>query len=185
MSSSSTAENPLLDLPIVGDLVALFDKCLLDLGFSVWGAESVEFVVLTTVSFAVLTAVVGRLIPYLSDRLINSAGQWAAAIPALLLAPEWLVTKLLGRFGRAPGSMLYGYGDGVFALTDAIGRLVVVVLRLLGRAGKFPHLTVSLFFILGMLVWNSESCVGESDPCVSPVQQWIQMAGADAERRPE
>ncbi|WP_280396123.1 hypothetical protein [Nocardia brasiliensis] len=176
--------NPLVELPVVGDLVALIDKFLLDLGFSAWWAESIEFVVLIVILFVALTAVIGKLIPSLSDKLLERPGHLTAAIPAVLLAPEWLVTKSLGRLGRAPGRVVYGYGEVVHAVADGIRHVAVAVLQLLRKVGRFPHLIVGLLLVLGLLSWNSESCAGESRPCVSPVQQWVQLAEVEIERNP-
>lgn len=176
MSSPSTAANPLLDLPVAGDLVALLDKYLIDLGFSAWWAESVEFVALMVVLFVALTAIVGKLLPLLSDKLLERVDIFVEVVPAVLLAPEWLVTKSLVRLNRAPGCFVYGYGDAVHALADAARQVIVAALRLFGTVARFPRSTVGLLLVMGLLFWNSEYCAGEAYQCVSPVQQWVQLA---------
>ncbi|MEV2226296.1 hypothetical protein AB0E01_41530 [Nocardia vinacea] len=172
----------MIDFPIAGDAVALSDKFLLDLGLSALWAETIEFAVLMIVFFVVLVSILGRLVPWLSKRLFEPARQLVATVPALLLAPEWVVTKLLRRFGRAPGPMVYSYGEGVFALTDGIRLFVSEALQLLGALGRFSRPIAGVVVVAGVLLWNSGSCVDSSNPCVSPVQSWVQLVGTSKDR---
>ncbi|MGS2805889.1 hypothetical protein [Nocardia sp. MW-W600-9] len=172
MTSLSPAGNPLIELPLVGGAVAQLDRLLLDLGYSIWWAETMEFMILMIVLFAAVTAVLGRLLPWSCAKLIGHVGLLAAPVPAILLAPEWLVTKLIVRSGRAPGRIVYGYGSGVLLLADGLETGLSTVLRLLVRVGTYGRPIACLLIVLGFLSWNSAACVRDSVPCVSPAQHW-------------
>ncbi|MFE7719705.1 hypothetical protein ACFU44_11770 [Nocardia rhizosphaerihabitans] len=172
MTSPFPVGNPLIELPVAGGLVAQLDKLLLDLGYSVWWAETMEFMILMIVLFAVTTAVFERLIPWLSDKLLGQAGLLTAPVPAVLLAPEWLVTKLMIRSGYTPGRIVFGYGDGVLLLTDGLEAGLTTVLRFFGAVGKYGRPIACLLIVFGFLSWNSSSCVRDSESCVSPAQHW-------------
>ncbi|MFE3725436.1 hypothetical protein [Nocardia sp. NPDC059154] len=178
ISSRSLADSPLTDFPVAGNLVAQLDKLLADFGFSAWWAESVEFIVLVVTLFFVLQVLVGKLVPWLSEKLLGRVDLVTAPVPALLLAPEWVVTKFVVRSGRAPGPFVYSYGDGVLALADGLEVVVTAVLRVLTTVGKHRRLIAAVLVILGFLWWNSGTCVGDSRPCVSPAGQWSHQASA-------
>lgn len=179
MTSPGVEGNPLTEFPVGGGLVAQLDKLLLDLGFTAKWAETVEFLIMAAVAFAVLTVAVGKLVPWLSGKLVGHEDRLTAPIPAVLLAPEWMVTKLLAKAGRKPGTLVYGYGESVLVLADGLQAFLAVVLRILGSVGKFRRLIACALLVLGFLSWNSGTCVADSQPCLSPVQHWSgQFAGA-------
>ncbi|GAB0107429.1 hypothetical protein JMUB6875_64230 [Nocardia sp. JMUB6875] len=177
MTNPLVAGNPLTGLPLVGSVIGWLDKYLLDLRFPLGSAEAIELLVLIVVLFIVLTSVVGRLIPWLATRLLESSGRWITVVPAVLLAPEWLVTRFLGRLGRPPGRFVYSYGDGVLALADCILVVMTAVLRMIRSGAKASRTIAAVLLVLGFLLWNSRTCVGDTAPCVSPAQQWVQVAG--------
>lgn len=165
-------ENPLIDLPLVGWPVALLDKLFIDLGHSAWWAQTMEFMILMIVLFAVATMVLGRIVPWLSAELRAQARWLVAPVPAVLLAPEWLVTKLIVRFGKTPGRIVHGYGDSVLLLASGLETGLIMMARLLGGVGRCGRPIACLLIVFGFLVWNSASCLPDSVTCVSPVQQW-------------
>ncbi|MGW6427609.1 hypothetical protein ACWF82_33475 [Nocardia sp. NPDC055053] len=172
MSDPLVAGNPLIELPVFGGLIAQLDKVLLDLGFTAKWAETVEFLTTAAVAFTVLTVVVGKLVPWVSGKLVGHEERLTAPVPVVLLAPEWLVTKLLVKAGRKPGAFVYGYGESVLVLVDWLRATLAVVLRILGSVGKFRRAIAGILLVLAFLSWNSGSCVADSQPCVSPVQHW-------------
>ncbi len=174
-STDVVAVNPLTEFPIVGGLVGQLDKLLLDLGFTATWAETVEFLLLAVMTFITLTVAVGNLVPWLSDKLVGHEDRLTAPIPAVLLAPEWLVTTLLVKAGRKPGALVYGYGEGVLTLADWLQAALAVVLRLLGSVGKYRKLIAGALLALALLSWNNGSCVADTQPCVSPVQHWSEQ----------
>ncbi|MFD8100290.1 hypothetical protein ACFV24_12195 [Nocardia fluminea] len=160
------------ELPVGGGLIRQFDKFLLDLGFAERWAETVEFLIIVGVMFAVLTLVVGTLVPWASGKLAGHEERLTAPVPAVLLAPEWVVTKTLVRAGRAPGTFVYGYGDCVLVLVDWLQAALAAVLRLLGSVGKYGRPIAGALLVLGLLSWNSNACVADIVPCMSPAQHW-------------
>ncbi|APE33960.1 hypothetical protein BOX37_08230 [Nocardia mangyaensis] len=172
-SDLAVADNPLAELPVGGGLVAQLDKLLIDLGFTAQWAAAVEFLILAVVAFLLLSVAIGKVVPWMSGKLNGYEGRLTAPIPAVLLAPEWMVTTLLVKAGRKPGAIVYGYGEAVLALTDWLQAALSVVLRFLGSVGKFSRQIAIAVLVLGFLSWNSSSCVADSQPCISPVQHWM------------
>ncbi|WP_181699996.1 hypothetical protein [Nocardia sp. GTS18] len=172
MTNPGITVNPLTEIPVGGVLIRQFDKLMLDLGFTVWWAQTVEFLIIVGVVFAVLTLAVGRLVPWVSRKLAGHEERLIAPVPALLLAPEWLVTKALVRFERVPGPFVYGYGESVLVLVDWLQATMAALLRLLGSAANHGRPIAGVLLVLGLLSWNSNSCVADTLPCVSPVQHW-------------
>ncbi|WP_327109679.1 hypothetical protein OHB12_17510 [Nocardia sp. NBC_01730] len=172
MTNPGITVNPLTELPFGGGLIRQFDKFLLDLGFTARWAETVEFLMIVGVVFAVLTLAVGKLVPWVSGKLAGHEERLTAPVPAVLLAPEWVITKALVKAGRIPGSFVHGYGESVLVLVDWLQAVLAAVLRLLGSVGKYGRPIAGVLLVLGLLSWNSNSCVGDSLPCVSPVQHW-------------
>ncbi|WP_278263547.1 hypothetical protein [Nocardia sp. AG03] len=164
------------ELPLIGGILGETDRLLLDLGYSVWWAQTVEFMILMIVLFVALTTLLGRFVPWVSDALVRRADRLVAPLPALLLAPEWVATTLKVRLGGTPGRVVYGYGDGVLLLVDGVQALLTGGLRILGVIGRFGRPITCLLIVLGFLSWNSGSCVG-GDPqtCVSPARHWSQQ----------
>lgn len=172
MTNPAITMNPLTEIPFGGGLIRQFDKLLLDLGFAARWAETVEFLIIVGVVFAVLTLAVGKAVPWVSGKLAGHEERLTAPVPAVLLAPEWVVTKALVRAGRVPGSFVHGYGESVLVLVDWLQAALAAVLRLLGSAGKHARPIAGVLLVLGFLSWNSNSCVADTLPCVSPVQHW-------------
>ncbi|WP_336081109.1 hypothetical protein [Nocardia sp. SSK8] len=176
MASPTPVGNALAELPLIGDFLGQVDRLLLDLGYSVWWAQTIEFMILMTVLFVVLTTVLGRFVPWVSKALAHRTDRLVAPLPALLLAPEWVATTLIVKFGGTPGRVVYGYGDGVLLLADGVQALLAGGLRILGVIGRFGRPITCLLIVLGFLSWNSGSCVGgESQTCVSPARHWSQQ----------
>ncbi|MFI6173300.1 hypothetical protein ACIBCN_41435 [Nocardia sp. NPDC051052] len=168
-------------LPLLGGVFESLDKFLLDLRFSMGWAETIEFLVLVVGLFLTLVVAFGRLIPWLATALLESADQWIIAVPAVLLAPEWLITRFLRKLGRPPGPIAYSYGDGVLVFADGTRVVATAVLRLIRSTGRVPRSIAAVLLVLGFLSWNSGTCVDHTAPCVSPVQQWVQVT-ADLKR---
>ncbi|MBF5000270.1 hypothetical protein IRT45_24295 [Nocardia sp. BSTN01] len=168
-----TAGSSLTTLPLLGGPIGVLDDFLLDLEFSEFWAATVEFVIAAIVLFGILTVVVGILIPRLSNRLCKRTDLVAAAASTVLLAPEWLITRLLIKSGRRPGRIVYTYGYGVLALADGLRIVVDAALRRLAGVGKYRHWVAGLLLVVGLLSWNSVSCAGDSKPCISPARQWV------------
>ncbi|WP_297625722.1 hypothetical protein [Nocardia sp.] len=173
MTNPDITVNPLIEIPFSGGLIRQFDKFLLDLGFAVRWAETVEFLVIIGVLYAVLSLAVGKLLPWVSSKLAGHEERLTAPVPAVLLAPEWAVTKVLVRAGRVPGSFVHRYGEIVLVLVDWLQAALAAVLRLLRSLGKHGRPIAVVLLVLGFLSWNSNSCVADTLPCVSPVQHWI------------
>lgn len=176
MADMAPAGNALAELPLVGDFLGQVDQLLLDLGYSVWWAQTVEFMILMIVLFVVLVTLLGRFVPWMSAELVRRTDRLVAPFPALLLAPEWLATTLIVKFGGTPGRIVYAYGDGVLLLEDALKALLTGGLRIFGVIGRFGRPITCLLIVLGFLTWNSGSCVGDgSETCVSPARHWSQQ----------
>lgn len=169
--------NPLTELPAVGGVVSVVHSMLTDLGIPLWIAESIELTVLLLVAYLLLRQVFTRLLPWLAAVAAPAVDPMFERLAMVLLMPEYAVTRLLTRTGKAPFAVTYTYGEGVTTVVGVIRSVAHVLLGVLPRLRRISKAVPIVLTALLALAWNSETCMPAGpDACVSPASHWIAEA---------
>lgn len=169
--------NPLTELPAVGGVVSVVHSMLTDLGIPLWIAESIELTVLLLVAYLLLRQVFTRLLPWLAAVAAPAVDPMFERLAMVLLMPEYAVTRLLTRTGKAPFAVTYTYGEGVTTVVGVIRSVAHVLLGVLPRFRRISKAVPIVLTALLALAWNSETCMPAGpDACVSPASHWIAEA---------
>jgi len=173
MISQGLAANPLTELPIVGGLVSLLDGLLADLGFPLWFAEAVEFILLAVLLYFTLDLTLRKLVRPVVAMLVRATAALAEVILVALLLPEFALAKAMNK--HAPPAAVYVYGDLVVRLTDTLKSISRRILPPIAEVRRLPKLAVVVILVMLFAVWNQNQCSGNPSAagCVSPVEQWI------------
>jgi hypothetical protein len=169
--------NPLTELPAVGGVISVVHSMLTDLGIPLWIAESIELTVLLLVTYLLLRQVFTRLLPWLAAVAAPTVDPMFDRLAMVLLMPEYAVTRLLTRTGKAPFVVTYTYGEGVTTVVGVIRSVAHVLLGVLPRLRRISKAVPIVLTALLALAWNSETCMPAGpDACVSPASHWIAEA---------
>ncbi len=88
---------------------------------------------------AVACLVVRFVVPVALRTLIEPARDAVTLLAALLVLPEYWISRARRRAGETPPHLAYVYGDGVTRLAWLGDRGVVLILRSLSRAAVTVH----------------------------------------------
>ncbi|MBP2184569.1 hypothetical protein [Amycolatopsis magusensis] len=98
------------------------------------------------------------VLPVALRSVVEPARDFVMVVAALLVLPEYLVSRRHRLDGRTPPQLAYLYGDGVARLAWAGDRAVVLVLRSLARAATTVHpIVVGLFVV----IWRVAVAISE------------------------
>lgn len=173
--------NPLTEMPIAGGLVGLLDDLLVDIGFPMWLAEAVEFILLAVLLYFVLTFTLRKVVPPVVAMLVRASAVLADAILVALLLPEFALTKAMGK--HTPPAAVYVYGDLVVRLTDILKSSLRRVLPPIAEVRRLPKPAVVVILIMLFAVWNQNQC-SDSPPavgCATPVEHWTALVKSSSD----
>lgn len=172
-----TTTSGLGELPLLGWLVELLDKALLDAGMNPWLAQTAEFFLLVVLLYVVTGFLVRRGLPLLQLAARPVVDALADAAMVLVLLPEFALTWTLTRLRMRLPSVVYLYGDAVVAGNRAVKSAVTGLVQTLSWLHGRPKLFVISFVFLFFLLWNVNTCLPGPAGCVTPVSQWTTGAG--------
>lgn len=109
---------------------------------------------LVTSVFVVVVAclVVRFAVPVVLRTLVEPVREAISLVAAVLVLPEYWVSRTRRREGGTPSPFAYAYGDGVARLACVGDRSVVLVLRSLARAAVAVHPIVVGLLTIGWQV---------------------------------
>lgn len=168
--------NPLTELPVVGGVVSVVHSMLTDLGIPLWIAESIELAALLLVTYLLLRQLLSRLLPWLAAVATPGVDPMFERLAMVLLMPDYAVTRLRARAGKAPFAVTYTYGEGVTTVVRVITSVAHVILGVLPRLRRISKAVPVVLTALLALAWNSETCLPAGPACVSPASHWIAEA---------
>lgn len=173
--------NPLVNLPVVGPLVALLDSAAVGLGLPQWLSEFGELVLTGVLVLVCLRLLLRRLLPW-AGRVLARPAEWLVeAGCVVLLSPELLISRRLRASGRRLPEFIYYYGTIVLGASDGLRRFCQAMLPGLVIFRKIPSFALVVLLLVGFLVWNHDECSTSDGPaCVSPVAQWMTSVTARA-----
>ncbi|SER22999.1 hypothetical protein SAMN05216188_10960 [Lentzea xinjiangensis] len=173
-----TTTSPLVELPLLGWLVELLDRALLDAGVDAWLARTGEFLLIASLLYVATSLLVRRGFPLLQGVVRPVVDLLADFAMVLVLLPELAVTWTLTRLRLSLPSVIYLYGDAVYAANTAVKSSAAVLVQVLGWLQRKPRLFVIAVVFVLFLLWNTNTCAPGLDGCVTPVSQWTSDAGS-------
>ncbi|GAA2392351.1 hypothetical protein [Dactylosporangium salmoneum] len=122
-----------------------------------------------------LIAVV-QLLPVV-DRVLRPLGSGLAILGGLLLLlPEYLVTVLVRRAGRAPWGIAFTYGEAVEQVVLAGRRVSAAGLAGFFRERRPRNWMILIALVAIVLSGNFSSCPDPAAGCTRPLPAWWQQA---------
>ncbi|WIX99564.1 hypothetical protein QRX60_36745 [Amycolatopsis mongoliensis] len=110
---------------------------------------------LATSAFVVVVAclAVRFALPVVLRTLVEPVRETISLVAAVLVLPEFWISRTRRRDGGTPSPFAYAYGDGIARLACVGDRSVVLVLRSLARAAVAVHpIVVGLLAIVWQVV---------------------------------